>query len=306
MSLEAEGDLRDDRDPVAREPGVDVHGASLPARPAARSPPAPCYKPAVPEPTLATMVALALVAAAAGLIDAIAGGGGLLTVPALLSAGLPPHLALGTNKGQSVFGSGAAMLRFARGGLIDPARARVGFPLGLLGSAGGAALVLAVPAGGAQADGAGACWAPPPSSSACAAAGRRRAPRRACRRAGTAAPGPPALVALVIGAYDGFFGPGTGTFLIVAFVALLGDDLARASADAKVVNFASNLAALALFAWRGVVVWPVALPMAAGQLGGAWLGAHLAVRTRRPAGPRGSRWRSALALAAKLAWDLRG
>jgi hypothetical protein len=110
-------------------------------------------------------------------------------------------------------------------------------------------------------------------------------------------------VALAIGAYDGFFGPGTGTFLIVAFSGLLGDGLARASASAKVVNFASNLAALALFAARGAVVWRIALPMAAAQLAGGWLGAHLAVRggdtlVRRVVVA------VALALAGKLAWDL--
>ena len=86
------------------------------------------------------------------------------------------------------------------------------------------------------------------------------------------------LIALAIGAYDGFFGPGTGTFLIVAFALVLGDGLTRASGEAKVVNFASNLAALALFASRGVVVWQVALPMAAAQFAGSTLGAHLAVR----------------------------
>jgi uncharacterized protein len=87
-----------------------------------------------------------------------------------------------------------------------------------------------------------------------------------------------AAVALVLGAYDGFFGPGTGTFLILAYVWLFGARLQQASADAKVVNFASNLAAVALFAARGTVVWTVSLPMAAGQFAGGWLGAHLVVR----------------------------
>jgi uncharacterized membrane protein YfcA len=114
-----------------------------------------------------------------------------------------------------------------------------------------------------------------------------------------------ALVGLAIGAYDGFFGPGTGTFLIVAFVGLLGDGPTRASAAAKVVNFASNLAALGLFAWRGLVLWPVALPMAAGQLAGGWLGAHLAIR-RGDALVRRVAVLVALALAAKVALDLRG
>src|SRR5512141_3147928 len=91
--------------------------------------------------------ALALLVAAAfgaGVVDAVAGGGGLVTVPALLAAGLPPHLAIATNKGQSVFGAGAALLRFARAGMVDPARARVAFPAGFAGSLLGAALLLLV------------------------------------------------------------------------------------------------------------------------------------------------------------------
>jgi hypothetical protein len=109
-------------------------------------------------------------------------------------------------------------------------------------------------------------------------------------------------LALAVGAYDGFFGPGTGTFLIVGFVALLGDGPARASAEAKVVNFASNLAAVTLFAARGVVLWQVALPMAAGQLAGGWLGAHLAIR-RGDDLVRRTVVLVALAAAAKLAWE---
>lgn len=246
------------------------------------------------------VVLLALVALLAGVVDAIAGGGGLLTVPALLWAGLPPHLALGTNKGQSVFGSLAALTRFARAGMVDARRARVTFPLGLAGALAGAALVLAVPPAALR-----------PMvlallALAAAFVGLRRsrparladAPPRAHARllAGAAA--------LAIGAYDGFFGPGTGTFLIVAFVALLGDGLAHASASAKVVNFASNLAAVALFSARGVVLWRIALPMAAAQLAGGWVGAHLAIR-RGDALVRRVVVLVTLALAVKLAWDMR-
>ena len=96
-------------------------------------------------PGPAEIAVLTAVALAAGTVDAIAGGGGLLTVPALLAAGLPPHLALATNKGQSVFGSFAAMVRFGRAGLVDARRARVTFPAGLAGSLLGAAAVLVVP-----------------------------------------------------------------------------------------------------------------------------------------------------------------
>ena len=234
-------------------------------------------------------------AALAGVVDAVAGGGGLLTVPALLAAGLPPDLALGTNKGQSVFGSAAALLRYGRAGLVDGRMARVTFPAGRAGSLGGAALVLLVP----------------PSALrpvvlvllvvvAVALALRPAAPApRVGPRPGTGRPIAAAAIALAIGAYDGFFGPGTGTFLIFAFVAFLGLRLQEASADAKVVNFASNLAAVLLFASRGVVVWAVALPMAAGQFAGGLLGAQIAVR----GGDRVVRW-AVLAVVAALALKL--
>ena len=250
-----------------------------------------------PGPTeLALLVAAALVA---GTIDAVAGGGGLLTVPALLAAGLSPHLVLGTNKGQSVFGSFAALVRFGRSGLVDPRRAVVMFPLGLIGSLAGAALVLSVPP---------AALRPVVLFLLAAAAlfiGLRPAARPPAalppRRRETVLAG---TAALAIGAYDGFFGPGTGTFLIIAFVGLLGHGLARASAEAKVVNFASNLAAAVVFSARGTVIWRIALPMAAAQLAGGWLGAHLAVR-RGDTLVRRAVVVVALAAAAKLAWDMR-
>ena len=85
-------------------------------------------------------------------------------------------------------------------------------------------------------------------------------------------------LALVIGAYDGFFGPGTGAFLIVGMVALLGRTLPRATADAKVINFASNAAAVLWFASHGAILWRISLPMAGAQLLGGILGARTAIR----------------------------
>jgi uncharacterized membrane protein YfcA len=247
---------------------------------------------------------LVLAALVAGLVDAVAGGSGVIAVPALLAAGLPPHLALGTNKAQGVFGTCASTLRYARAGLLDARRARVTFPAGLAGSLCGAALVLLVP----------------PSTLrpvvlvllvavAVALALRPSTPTPTPTSTSTltwarGAPGlAAAAVALLLGAYDGFFGPGAGTFLILAFAFLFDLPLQRASADAKPVNFASNLAALALFSARGAVLWEVALPMAAAQFAGGWLGAHLAVRG-------GDRLIRAvvllvvLALVAKLATDM--
>jgi uncharacterized membrane protein YfcA len=112
-----------------------------------------------------------------------------------------------------------------------------------------------------------------------------------------------AAIAFGLGAYDGFFGPGTGTFLILAYVWLFGASLQQASADAKVVNFASNVGAVALFGARGTILWSVALPMAVGQFLGGLLGAHLVVR----GGDRVVRGVALVVVAgliAKLAFDL--
>jgi uncharacterized membrane protein YfcA len=206
----------------------------------------------------------------AGVVDAIAGGGGLLTLPVLLATGLPPHAALGTNKGQAVFGAVASFATFWRKKGIDRERAGVGFLLGFVGSALGALLVLAI--------------RPEPlkpvvmvllvlAAGVVLARGYVKATPRTLAHPLRAA----ALVALGFGAYDGFFGPGVGSLLIVAFTVVFGDGLTRASGNAKVVNLASNLAAFLIFAWRGLVLWEVALPMALARAVGASIGARLAL-----------------------------
>ena len=112
-----------------------------------------------------------------------------------------------------------------------------------------------------------------------------------------------ALVALGIGAYDGFFGPGTGTFLIIAFTLIWSDPLDQASANAKVVNFASNLGALLTFALSGKVLWLLALPMITGQAAGGYLGAHVTVRHGQGV-VRIMVVLISLALIARLAWSM--
>jgi uncharacterized membrane protein YfcA len=248
-------------------------------------------------PSLGLIALLCCVAFVAGVIDAVAGGGGLLTVPALLAAGLPPHMALGTNKGQSVWGTAAALVAFRRRGALDGKLARYTFPVGFLGALAGTRLVLFI--------------APEVLKplvvvllplAALSLFVRRASGDGEPPRAATAIA---CALALVIGAYDGFFGPGTGTFLVVSFALLLHAPLLRATADAKVVNFASNLAALSLFASQGMVMWQLALPMAAAQLLGGYTGAHLALR----GGDRLVRAMVALvvlAVVTKLALDLVG
>jgi len=224
--------------------------------------------------TSPAMVAL-LVGAAflAGLIDAIAGGGGLVALPALLAAGLPPHVALGTNKGQAVFGAASSAISFWRRGMVDRDRAAVGFLAGFAGSALGAWGVLAVPLRPLRV----VVIALLLIAAAVVLARRNVEARPRALGAGARIA---ALVgiALVLGAYDGFFGPGTGSMLVVAFAIVFGDALTRASGNAKIVNLASNVAAMLLFARHGVVVWSIALPMAAANALGATTGAHLAVR----------------------------
>ncbi|CAN5743346.1 sulfite exporter TauE/SafE family protein [soil metagenome] len=221
------------------------------------------------------IVLLSVTALLAGTVDAIAGGGGLITVPALLAAGLPPHLALGTNKGQSVAGSAAALVAFWRAGRVDRTQALYAFPLGLVGSLVGAELVLLI-----SKDALRPIVIVMLFGAAVLLLVRKptRAEDAPSRKGAVIA----AILALVIGCYDGFFGPGTGTFLIVGFVALCGKSLVTATADAKVVNFASNLAAVAAFAHEGSILWELSLPMAVGQLCGGLIGARLALKGGAP------------------------
>lgn len=242
-----------------------------------------------------SIVLLCTVAFAAGFVDAIAGGGGLLTLPALLAAGLPPHVALGTNKGQAVWGSGSALLGFARLGLINYRTAPSRFLAGVGGALGGALLVSQIPPDRLRpvvlvlllVVGIVLALRPPAPTE----------PRPDARAGGVV------LLAAVIGAYDGFFGPGTGTFLIMAQVWGFGYGLVRASAEAKVVNFASNLAALGVFAASGAVDWRIALPMAAAQFLGGAAGSRAVIR----GGDGLVRWAVlavVTALVLKLGWDL--
>ncbi len=220
------------------------------------------------------VVLLACSAFVAGLVDSIAGGGGLVTVPALLAVGLPAPVALATNKGQASFGAISSFLSFWSRGGIDRKRAPLGFALGFVGSLAGARVLLMV--------------RPEPLKPVVLvlllmAAAFIAWPRKPPTTPGEGEPHARAMLALVpiafgLGFYDGFFGPGVGSMLIVAFVLVFGDTLTRASGNAKVVNLASNLAALLLFTLKGTVLWSIAIPMAAANALGAFVGARLAVK----------------------------
>ncbi|KLV04803.1 membrane protein [Photobacterium aquae] len=219
--------------------------------------------------------ALFLVASMAGFIDAIAGGGGMLTVPALLAAGLPPAQALATNKLQSSFGSFSASLYFVRNGLVKLKDMRLAIACTFAGSAVGALSVQVIDAGiltnlipvllvGISlyflfAPDAGKGGGTPKLSEAAFAFS----------------------VGTGIGFYDGFFGPGTGSLFTVCFVVIAQLGIVEATARTKVLNFTSNIAALILFVIAGLPVWKVGLAMAVGGFIGARLGAKVVVTKGR-------------------------
>lgn len=224
------------------------------------------------EPEILWLAVLVGAAFLAGLVDSIAGGGGLITVPALLVAGLSPIETLATNKSQAVFGSSTAALSYARAGLVD---ARRSLPWALASgaaAAGGAVVADALPDDTLDV-------AIPVALVAIAVffAVRRdlddadRAARWSRRALGLS-------VIPLIGFYDGVFGPGTGSFFMVALVTLGGMGVLRATGHTKLLNFASNAGALVVFAFGGSIVWAAGIPMGLAQVAGAATGSRLAIR----------------------------
>ena len=214
---------------------------------------------------------LALAAFFAGTIDAMAGGGGLISIPALLAAGVPPVQAIATNKVQSSFGTASAVLTFARQGRIDFRRFLWPAVAAFAGSVGGALTLQVV-------DPSFLMGLVPVLLVATAAYflfGPRASETDTRARLGHAAL---VTIAFAIGFYDGFFGPGTGSFMATALVALFGMGLISATAHTKLLNLASNLAALATLMVGGYVLWKVGLVMAVASVAGGQLGARLAVR----------------------------
>ncbi|RJL06451.1 hypothetical protein D3P06_03820 [Paracoccus aestuarii] len=222
--------------------------------------------------TLDLVMLLMLAAFAAGFVDAIAGGGGLITLPVLMLAGVPPAQALATNKVQGVFGAGTAAISYAARGLVDlRSQWRSALVAGAAG-AGGALLVSAVPTEGLRLIlpviliGIALFFALKPGLDDLDRTRRLT----------------PLVFALTvvpfIGFYDGLMGPGAGAFYMIGFVTLAGYGVLKATAHTKLLNFASNLGGLGAFALVGQPLWMLGVAMGAAQIAGAWLGARLASR----------------------------
>ncbi|MDF2725509.1 MAG: hypothetical protein K0Q59_5186 [Paenibacillus sp.] len=210
----------------------------------------------------------------AAFIDSVVGGGGLISVPALLSVGLPPAVALGTNKLGGAISSLTSSISFLASGKMDLKLVRKWFPLSLIGSVGGAYTVRLIPPDFLK---------PlviilllvvtlytlfrkkqPPVRSKSVELSKK------ILIIGGA-------IALAIGYYDGFFGPGTGSFLLIAFV-LLGFDFVLAAGNAKALNFASNIGSLAAFFVMGNVNLYYGIPMGLSMIAGALIGSRVAIR----------------------------
>ncbi len=253
-------------------------------------------------PSLPVLALLMLAALLAGFVDAVVGGGGLITVPALM-IGLPPGTALptllGTNKVVAVTGATMAAGKFLRAGTLAWREMVVPVLASATGAAGGVWLTYRVHGDFLRPVMLGLLVVMLAFTLLKPDLGHLHAPRYGlAHQRGLAA-----LIALVLGFYDGFFGPGVGSLLIFVFVAILGFDFLRASALAKSVNWASNITAMGLFVWQGSWLPGIALSMAVANGAGGYLGAHVALS-------RGSRWVRGVfilvvgALILRLSWQI--
>lgn len=214
---------------------------------------------------------LTAVAVLTGFIDAIAGGGGLIMMPALLVSGIPPIMALGTNKLQSMCGTFVAMSNYGAKGLIDW---KENLPTALLVFAGAGAGALLVQ----RIDTRTLALVIPIlllANAAYVLLSPRMTDEDAHQRVSSRGYAP---VGGGIGLYDGFFGPGTGSFFTATLVGLRGLGLTRATALTKFLNWTSNVASVLLFAFGGKILWTLGLCMAAGAMLGGWLGSHTAMK----------------------------
>ncbi len=225
------------------------------------------------ELSLAILVILCVFFFLAGFVDSVAGGGGLISTPALLLCGVPPHMALGTGKFASTLGSLTSLWTFARNHLVVLRIAPAGFVSAFLGGMAGSALAMHIDSAML---GKLLVFLLPVGMAISLFSGRlvstegELPERHLWIRV--------ILMGFFIGGYDGFFGPGTGSFFIIAQHIILHMGLVRASATAKVFNLASNAGAFAVFASGGVTLFSLGIPLAVANILGNQLGTRLAIR----------------------------
>lgn len=223
-------------------------------------------------PTEILLPLLFVTAFVAGLIDSIAGGGGLITVPVLIGIGLPPQVALGTNKLQASFGSGSAMLHFVRAGTVKLSDCWIGILWTAIGAALGVRAVQLLDATLLK--------QMIPWLLVAIVIYTILSPKLGAEDSHARLKSGPfyLLFGLTLGFYDGFFGPGTGSFWTMTLMLLLGCSMLRATATTKVMNFTSNFVALIFFLSAGQVRFVEGLLMGVGQFLGARVGSRLVIK----------------------------
>lgn len=208
----------------------------------------------------------------AGLVDSIAGGGGLIALPALLAVGLPPQIALGTNKLQGCFGTFSAACNYIKKGQVHFKEARLAVCTTLIGAGSGAYLVQLLPADFIS--------TLIPIMLLLIFIYTIISPKlgfedRAANMSGALFS---IIFGLCLGFYDGVFGPGTGSFWTMAYMAIMGMNMTKASGYTKIMNFTSNIVALTVFIVGGNVLYSVGFVMATGQVLGATAGSSMAIK----------------------------
>ncbi|MDP3706617.1 MAG: TSUP family transporter [Polaromonas sp.] len=222
------------------------------------------------------LLIVSLASLAAGFVDSIVGGGGLILVPALFAVFPTTHPAtlFGVNKGASVWGTAVATAQYARRVNLRWAALLPAAAAGFAGSLAGAWLVTVISPGFLRQTLPFVLLAVLAYTLVRRELGRHHAPRFSGHAETLVA----CCIGGVLGFYDGFFGPGTGSFLVFLLVRWLGYDFLSASASAKLINTATNLAALSVFAYKGHVWWHFALTMAVANVVGSLLGTRLALK----------------------------
>jgi len=226
------------------------------------------------EITVVKIILLCAVGFVAAAVDAIAGGGGLISLPAILTAGVPPHFALGTNKAASSCGSFTSAYTFTRLGKVFIPLMKFTIPCTLAGSAVGVLAALKIDQGFLQIIILVLIFATAIYTIVKKDFGNEDKFTGLTRKSiiqGCA-------FAFSLGFYDGFFGPGTGSFLIFLFIKIYGFDFTIAAGNSKVLNFVSNITSLVMFAINGKIYYMVGIPMGLAMIAGARVGSKIAIK----------------------------
>ena len=225
-------------------------------------------------PVLSTYLIVCPFVLLAGFVDAIGGGGGLISLPAYLIAGLPAHQAIATNKLSATCGTALATARFARKGYIHWRLALPSMAAAVVGAWCGAHLSMAVDSAVLTK----VLYVILPVTAVLVLRKDTFKEREGDAPSDTRTALIAAAASLVIGVYDGFYGPGTGTFLIIAFSLLAHMDVRMANGQCKAINLTTNVTSLIVFLRGGQVLFSLGLAAAACNMAGGWLGAGTAIR----------------------------